>query len=149
MHLRVTFVICLCSAVCVRESSPAPACARFENELWAGISVSRPLLDLNAYTVDPFMLRFGIVNETGKTVNPEIKSAKLLVNGKEMDITPKGALIELSDDRWDALPTGDYLSFSVDVSKYFDKAGTYRVVWKGKSFQSQEILFRVVGSKKK
>jgi hypothetical protein len=119
-----------------------------QNKLWAAISVTTPVRDLDAFTTDPFKLSFGLVNDTAKTINPEIDSAVILVNGKELK-ERTGYLIALRDDRWEALPPGDDIGFSKNVGEYFEKPGIYKVVWKGKNFQSPEIVFRVVGKNKK
>jgi hypothetical protein len=71
----------------------------------------------------------------------------LLINGKELKdwgfIVANGP----KDGRWTALPAKDHLSFGYALGKYFSRPGVYKVQWKGKSFQSPEIVFRVLPKK--
>jgi hypothetical protein len=119
-----------------------------QKKLWAAISVSRSVRDLDVETQDPFVLHFGIVNDGDKTVDPELNSSQLLINGKELkdwDIIimngPRGETDE-------ALPPGEACVFCYDLGEHFEKPGIYKVVWKGKDFQAPEIVFRVLPKKK-
>jgi hypothetical protein len=146
MKSTLALLALLIGAVIARE--PQTKQAASPNQLWAAISVTETVRDLDTITTDPFMMVFGLVNDTDKTVKPEIDSTILLVNGKSLK-ERTGYTIGPRDDRWDALPPGESLSLRRDVGEYFKTPGIYKVVWKGKSFQSPEILFRVVGKQKK
>jgi hypothetical protein len=117
--------------------------------LWAAISVSRPVVDWDVWTVDPFIFFFGLVNDGDKAVDPDLDNARLLVNGKELANWPSRGIIGPRDGRrWKSLPVGDDIAFGENMSKYFQEPGIYRVVWKGKEFQSPEVVFRVLPRKK-
>ncbi len=45
---------------------------------------------------------------------------------------------------WKALDPGDYLNFTYALGDHFEKPGIYRLKWKGKDFESPEIVFRVM-----
>ena len=43
--------------------------------------------------------------------------------------------------------SGEYLSFTYDLSEKFRKPGIYKVTWKCEGFRSPEIVFRVMPKK--
>jgi hypothetical protein len=126
-----------------KQEDPATA----DRKLWAAISVTAPILDWDASTGRPFMVYFALVNDGAKAVNPEVEASQLLVNGKELEdwsfIISNGP----RDARWKKLPAEDYLNFAYNLGKYFEKPGIYKVLWKGKGFQSPELVFRVMPKK--
>ena len=127
-------------------------------KLWAAVSVSDTLLnwgDLKWQTGlhPPFMIHFYVVNDGDKVVDPKLKSSRLFINGKECKgrdgldwphIVANGP----GDDRCEALPPGDYLSFGYALGDYFKEPGVYRVKWKGESFEAPEVVFRVMPREK-
>ena len=92
-------------------------------------------------------MHFALVNDGDKTLNPEIESSELLVNGKQLKdwafIIGQGP----RDDRFAALPPGDHLLFGYALGDHFQKPGIYKLSWKGKNFQSSQIGFRVLPKK--
>jgi len=123
---------------------PGSRDAKAEENLWAAVTVSTPILDWDAFTVDPFMVYFGLVNDGEKTVNPEITASQLLVNGKVLKEWPLIVGRGLSTDQWEKLPPKTPIAFGYNLGKYFEKPGVYRLVWKGKTFESLEVMFRVM-----
>jgi hypothetical protein len=121
--------------------------AKMEKKLWAAISVNKPVLDREVFSIDPFMVFFGLVNDGDKAVNPEVESSQLLVNGKELENWPFIIANGIRGRRWKSLPPGDHLSFGYDLGNHFAKPGIYKLSWKGKGFQSPEIVFRVMPKK--
>ena len=111
-------------------------------KLWAAISVSHPVFD-KGVTGDPFMIHFALVNDGDKTINPDVESSRLLVNGKDLKGWDFIIANGIRDDSWYALPPGDYLAFGYALGERFEKPGVYKVSWKGKGFASNEIVFRV------
>jgi hypothetical protein len=119
--------------------------------IWAGVSVSRPIFDWRPQVKIPgevpqqLMLYFTLVNDSDKTVDPEVRSSELLINGKPFERW-QFRLGNGPRDEWrDALPAGEFTTFSFGMNHYFQKPGIYRIMWKGKRFQSREIEFRVIG----
>jgi hypothetical protein len=119
--------------------------------LWAALSVPHPAFREGELTQatpgagrNPFQVDFVVVNDGDKAINPELGASKLFINGKELEdwgfIVANGP----KDNRWEALPAKDNLSFGYGLGKYFEKPGIYRLVWKGKHFQSPELVFRVL-----
>jgi hypothetical protein len=147
--MRIPALLVLTIGVLFAADAPKKDAPKVEGNLWAAISVNRPIIDGEMMSQDPFMIHFGLVNDGDKAVDPEIESSQLFVNGKELKdwsfIIGNGP----RDDRWKALPPGDHLSFGYALGKHFEKPGAYRVSWKGKNFESPEIVFRVKSSKGK
>jgi len=114
-----------------------------KKKLWVAISINRPVF-VSKKKNESFVIAFGIVNEGDKTVDPEVNSSKLLVNGKELKDWPFIIASGPRDESWKALPSQGHLSFGYALWKYFRKPGVYKVRWKGKSFQSPPIVFRVL-----
>jgi uncharacterized protein (TIGR03067 family) len=144
------------SALLVLKRQPAPAkgkgkgkaAVKEESKLWAAISVNQPVFQEGDTGPGLFQINFTVVNDGDRTIDPECESSRLLINGKELKdwsfIVSNGP----RDSRWKALPAKDHLVFGYALGKYFDKPGVYKVVWKGKKFQSPEIVFRVMPKKR-
>ena len=60
-----------------------------------------------------------------------------------------GGLIEGMVQRYGAATVTRILAHTIDMGKHFQQAGTYRIQWMGKAFQSPEFTFRVIDRKKK
>jgi hypothetical protein len=92
-------------------------------------------------------INFTLVNDGDAVIDPKIPGyPRLFVNGKELDLSKRpGSFIR--DDRWTALPPGDFLLFGLGLGQDFDKAGVYKVYWQGDGFRSPEIVFRVLPKK--
>jgi hypothetical protein len=114
-----------------------------KKKLWAGISVSEPIIALKKGMQTPTLF-FGLINAGDTTVDPEVGSSTLLVNGK----VPKNWDISINqgprDKRWQALPPGDNLRPAIAFFEELWQPGIYKVKWKGKHFESAEIVFRVI-----
>jgi hypothetical protein len=119
-----------------------------EKKLWAAISVNSPIFD-EENAAAPLVIKFGLVNDGTKTVNPDIGSSRLLINGEELEDWPFIIANGIRDDWWDALPAGEQLTFTYDLKSHFRKPGIYRVSWRGKYFQGPEIVFRIVPKRAK
>lgn len=117
--------------------------------LWAAICTHRPVYRLPFATrgEDQFILHFDVVNDGDKTVNPDTESSQLLINGEPLKdwfwIIANG----LKSHYNTALPPGEHLDFTYSMCSYFEKPGIYKVVWKGKGFESPEFTFRVLPRK--
>ena len=128
-------------------------------KLWAAVSVSDTILNWDdlAWKTElrpPFMIHFYLVNDGDKVVDPKLTSSRLFINGKECDGKEGRINWPLNigngprDDRWEALPPGDYLSFGYAMGDHFKKPGIYRIKWKGESFDAPEVVFRVMPPEK-
>jgi hypothetical protein len=128
-------------------------------KLWAAVGVSDLILNWNSLDWDlrtrgPFTINFNVMNDGEKVVDPKLKSSRLFINGKECD-GKEGRinwLVNMNngprDERWKALPPGDYISFTKAMGDYFKEPGEYRIKWKGEGFEAPEVVFRVMPSKK-
>lgn len=117
--------------------------------LWAAISTHGPVYQLpfSSGGDNQFILHFGVVNDGDKTVNPDTESSQLLINGEPLknwyNIIHNGIKSTYNH----ALPPGGHLNFTYGMGSYFEKPGIYKVVWKGKGFESPEFTFRVLPRK--
>lgn len=117
--------------------------------LWAAVTVNRSVIDWTPIPIEGIepmhvFLSFNLMNDSDRTIDPEIKASQLLINGKPF----KDWVFYLSngpqDDRQSALPPGEFLGRTMQMDLLFQKPGIYKILWKGKNFQSREIEFRVV-----
>ena len=145
MRLRLSILFAVCCLLAADAPRKEPA--KVEKKLWAAISVNRPVWVPGRRT-EPLMLYFGLVNDGDKVVDPEISSTQLLVNGKELENWAMTVGSGPRDERWTALPPGDGIQAGIALGERFKKAGIYKVSWKGKGFQSPEIIFRVLPEEK-
>lgn len=119
-----------------------------EVRLWAGLGVTSPVIWADD-VADPqfFAIFFSMVNDGKKTVNPEIDSSRLFINGKELKdwgfIVGNGP----RTDDFEALAPGECLQFTKAMGNYFTEPGIYKVKWKGKAFESSDVVFRVLPKK--
>lgn len=139
--MRLQAIILLAAGLLAAAAPPEEA-AKVGDKSWAAISVNRPVFSEGTET--QILISVALVNDGDKVVDPRVDSSRLLVNGKELKDWPIVIGNGPRDERWQALPPGDYLSSACDVTEYFRKPGTYRVSWRGQGFQSPEIVFRVM-----
>jgi RNA polymerase sigma factor (sigma-70 family) len=117
--------------------------AKGDRELWAALGVPQPLCRQDEVASKSFAIQFCIVNDSARIVDPRFGSSQLLINGKALKDWPVIIANGPRDNRWKALPPNGRLRFSYGLHDYFKEPGVYKVVWKGKNFQSPEIVFRV------
>jgi hypothetical protein len=131
---------CLAVLGSLAIAAPAPKAG-----LWAGLSVTSPTVGADdVQDAQFFMVSFALVNDGDNAVNPEIDSSQFLVNGKELKdwgfIVGNGP----RSKEFESLPAGQALRFGKGMGRYFSKPGVYKVQWKGKSFESAVVEFRVL-----
>jgi hypothetical protein len=119
-----------------------------KTQLWATVSVSKPVVSWESTRGDEFFIAFGLVNDGDKAVNPDVDSWQLVVNGRPLRDWPGRFRVGLRDSRWKELPSNDYLTFGEGLAKHFKEPGIYRVSWQGSGFRSPEIEFRVMPPRK-
>jgi hypothetical protein len=138
------YILTLLSAGLFIAAEPPKEAAKVKAKLWAGISVNEPVFKQGGGKKVSILL--ALVNDGGDIIDPELDSSQLLVNGKlakNWDITIGNGP---RDDRFKALPAGDYLGFgyAYDLAEYFTTPGIYKVCWKVKGFRTPEVVFRVL-----
>ncbi len=112
------------------------------SRLWAAVSINEPLHQ-EGWTRN-LLIHFTLVNDGNATLDPEIDSSKIIVNGVEIE---NSAFILGNGPRspeWNALPPGRSIQFAKAMGDYFERPGIYRVSWKGENFETRAIEFRVM-----
>lgn len=113
-----------------------------QTALWAGISVSQPIISQGGTA--RLQINFGLYNNGPLAVNPKIGASHLYING----IEPGDWLIVINNGirnrEFEALPPGHFLSFGYALGSYFEKPGVYTLRWESDNFRSPELTFRVV-----
>jgi hypothetical protein len=155
--MRTVALAVVMVGVSLAAGEPEKGAARGGKPLWAAISVSHPVFDAELWSQDPFLLHLALVNDGDKTIDPELRSSRLLVNGRDLgDDWSFQMRNGIRDGRFEALPAGDHLAMTISfgrdfqgaLGRHFREPGIYRVSWKGKGFESPEIVFRVMPTKK-
>jgi hypothetical protein len=115
-------------------------------KLWAAISV-QPTIYWEGNT-DALQIHFGIVNDGSSTINPNVESSHLLINGVEPKDWSNIIINGLRTPSFRSLPPGETLDFSYVLGRFFKKPGIYTVGWKGEHFKASEITLRVLPRQK-
>ena len=111
-------------------------------KLWGGISTNEPIF--HEGNTGKLNLVFTVYNEGDTTLDPKIGQATLVINGNENSGSQMMFGNGPRDNRFTALPAGDYLLFTYGVGDLFARPGLYRVYWKTPVLQSDEIEIRVL-----
>src|SRR5262249_36738433 len=144
VFIAITIFIAACLS---KQSTSDQSESKDRHEIWAAISVNEPVF-VQGWTKN-LQIYFTLVNDGSATVNPEIRSSQIVVNGKAWEDSGYIFSNGPRDNRFEALPVGDYLLFTYALGDRFTTPGIYRVSWKGSGFESQEIIFRVLPQKPK
>jgi hypothetical protein len=113
-----------------------------EIRLSATISVRQSVFRMQE--LEKLEVYFQVTNAGSTTVDPEITSTKLFVNGEIPQRWGMTISNGLRNAWFDALPAGQTLQFNYQLGPaYFVKPGVYKVRWKGPHFETPEITFRV------
>ena len=112
--------------------------------MWAAISVPQPIIEEGG-DVEHLPINFGVVNDGHATVDPNVESSHLFINGVE---PPDWSFVihnGIRGSSFYALPPGQALEFGYLLGpRYFQKPGAYTVRWEGENFKSPELTFRGV-----
>jgi len=116
-----------------------------DSEIRLSATISVPQSVFHLKETEKLNVSFTVTNAGTTTVDPDINSSQLFVNGEipdRWDITIGNGL-RSPDFR--ALPPGQTLYFNYQLGPaYFSKPGVYKVRWKSPLFETPEITFRVV-----
>jgi hypothetical protein len=120
-----------------------PDASQGENvKVWAAISV-QPTIYWEGNT-DALVVHFGLVNDGSSTINPNVESSHLLINGVEPKDWGNVIINGLRTPSFRALPPRQTLNFSYVLGRYFQKPGVYTVGWQGAHFKASDITLRVL-----
>jgi hypothetical protein len=100
-------------------------------KIWAAISVNQPVF-VGGWTAN-LQINFTLVNDGATTINPEIGSSEIIVNGKTWADSSLIFGNGPRDHRFTELPPKDYLLFGYALGERFNEPGIYKVSWKGKT----------------
>jgi RNA polymerase sigma factor (sigma-70 family) len=118
--------------------------------LWAAITVGRPIEWVYKERGDSVTLYFALMNDGDKPIDTKVKSSKLIINDKAYEdwsrivLDVGGHAGSRRSKRLDSLPPGDCVEFWYGLKEAFSQPGVYRVRWEGEGFKSPEIMFRVI-----
>ena len=118
-----------------------------EIKLWAAVSVFVPDIPSPVFhegLTENLQVFFVVVNDGDSTVDPEIDSSHLFVNGVEPQDWRMVTMNGLRGGNYNALKPGEYTGFGPLLGKYFEKPGIYTLRWEGKHFKATEVTFRVL-----
>jgi hypothetical protein len=127
-------------------SSPSPKLGN-AGRLWAAISVNEPVFT-QGWTKS-LQIYFTLVNDSDKTINPEIGASQIVVNGQALQDSDVIFNNGIRHKGFYALPPNDHLLFTYALGDKFAEPGIYRVSWRGPAFEAQEIIFRVLPQKER
>ena len=116
-------------------------------EIWAGLAVTSPTIGADDVTdARLFMVSFALVNDGDKNFAPteDVNTSKLFINGKELKEWPHVIRNGPREALGTELKTGESLRFGKAIGKYVTEPGVYKIQWKGKSFESPVVEFRVL-----
>jgi hypothetical protein len=113
--------------------------------LWAAIGVAHAVFRRGE--VKGLNVEFTLVNDGTATIDPRIAESRIVVNG--MELADSGLILGSGprDARFAALPPGEHLRLGCTLGDRLAEPGIYRLSWRGKNFQSPEVVFRVVPDK--
>jgi hypothetical protein len=121
-----------------------------EKAMWAGISVNQAVfLQEELEDQGALLIRFALVNDGTRAAATDVGSWRVVVNGKQMSERSTSLMFSNGSRMGETLPPGGHAQVAKAMGVYFKEPGTYKVSWKGKTFASPEITFRVLPSKKK
>jgi hypothetical protein len=139
--MHYPFLAVAISALLGLSCSITPDSHRSAGLLWGGMSLNNCLLEQRM--LPTFMVHFALVNDGNESLDPDVKSWKIMINGTELIDSgwifgngPRG-------DNWEHLSPGQSIVFGKALGEYFAKPGLYSLVWKGSRFESAPVVFRV------
>jgi hypothetical protein len=124
------------------QGTTGPQAADGQRNLWAAISVNRPLFTL-AQTKD-LRIVLTLLNDGDEAIDPKIAESRIVINGKEVADSASFIGEGSNSVRLRALGPGDRLEFNFAPGELLKEPGIYRISWKGVGFQSPEVVFRII-----
>jgi hypothetical protein len=123
-----------------------------KGKLWAVGSVVPPVIVMDRPGVSRSMLLLELTNEGKETVDTGADDSVLVINdqplkGRDWDMALQNGL---RSDNWTRLPPGVSTGKGIGSwANFITQPGIYRLSWRGKTFESPEILFRIMPAKAK
>jgi hypothetical protein len=116
-----------------------------DGKLWAAIS-HRGVYNPDTISFDRRTLHLALVNDSGGAVETGAGESVLVVNGKPVESRDwlRASVPGSRIGGWDNLPAGDTTGIVLDMERFATEPGIYRVSWKGKAFETSEIVFRIL-----
>lgn len=114
-------------------------------KLWVALSVSEPLV--HHTRLKQFHMFFAIQNDGEKSIDPKDETWVLNINGKDH---PGSQMLFGNGPRGigrDSLSPGESGQFTIAIGSWFEKPGTYKVIWRGQDFETAPVVFRVLPKK--
>jgi hypothetical protein len=119
-----------------------------EPKLWSAISISRPVFDPYTFNVDRPKVRIhlGLVNDGKQVLETGLRESVLVVDGQPRRSAAWDAALKdgLRGNMWEKLPPGEHTVVACSLDDVITEPGVYRVSWRGKDFQSPEVVYRII-----
>jgi hypothetical protein len=117
-------------------------------KLWSAIGISPPVLDPDTITIDSpkVQIYLGLVNDGTQALETGLRESVLVVNGKPLQGKAWDAALKagLRGDTWKKLPPGEHTVVACSLDEVIAEPGIYQVSWKGGTFQSPEVVYRLL-----
>jgi hypothetical protein len=141
------------------ESDAKPAAAKAGNKsgppkaaegsMWAVISIVPPVSASGTSTKGPVWIELHLGNDGTQTVDTGADDSVLVVNGQPLRSRDWQVLLSsgpFSGD-WPRMPPRRHTGIIRNFDGIITEPGIYRVSWRGKNFQSHEVMYRVLPAK--
>jgi len=136
----VAVILCLCSPI---RGTPQQ---EGKGAIWAAVGIN-DLLFREGFT-DSLQIFFTLVNDGNKTVDPQLLSTRIMVNGRELEDSAFILGNGPCGPNCESLPPGETVGRTLAIGRYFQKPGIYKVSFESPSFKTPTIMFRVLAVRK-
>jgi hypothetical protein len=126
-------------------AKPGTANQQKTKSVWAALSINHAVFQ--AGQTKDLRIEFSLVNDSDKVIDPKIGESQILINGRELADSNSIFGRVPKDVRVNALAPGESLRFDCLLGDHLKETGTYRISWKGRDFQSPEIVVRILAEK--
>jgi hypothetical protein len=115
-------------------------------KLWSAISISCAVYDPETFSVDRPKVHLGLVNDGTQALETGLRDSVLVIDGLPRRGAAWDAALKegLRGDAWEKLPPGGHVGVVCPLEEVITEPGTYKVSWRGKTFQSPEVVYRLL-----
>jgi hypothetical protein len=113
-------------------------------KLWAAVSIKPLVFDPYTFTFDRPKIHLGLVNDSTQVLETGLRESVLVVNGQPVRGATWDAALKacLRGDAWEKVAPREHVGVVCPLEDVITEPGTHRVSWRGKDFQSPEVVYR-------